>query len=61
MTESRAAEHIKNDEIIKVRTEQDQDYQIIHFGPYEDAFPETLWKYIRVAKSDSKRLRNANK
>lgn len=31
--------------------------QIVELTPFEDKFPETIWKNIKVRKTDGKRLR----
>ncbi len=35
--------------------------QIVELGPFEDRFPETIWKIIKVRKTEGKRLRGNTK
>jgi len=37
------------------------EYQIIKIGAAEDCFPESIWKQIKVSRSDGKRLRHMSK
>lgn len=35
--------------------------QIVELGAFEDRFPETLWKVLKVRKTEGKRLRGNTK
>lgn len=38
-----------------------EEYQIVEISPSEDSFPESIWKQVKISRSDGKRLRNISK
>lgn len=38
-----------------------EEMQIVEHGPFEAAFPESLWKVVKIRKTEGKRLRTNTK
>ena len=36
---------------------RDVEMQVVEISPMEDRFPESIWKLIKVRKTEGKRLR----